>query len=428
MSYANGGLELANGPDYILISSAIAVPARQQRQFGGRVENSKVGWVMGEADRVMKCLSVGADDIITNVTYSSTTTSPNLHAIPGYSNMVERLSSSGNSIPVNMRFWFTPNQMTLQQYIDPNTGLASIVFTNSSVSLNTEAFMEGLPQSPQAKAFADNFTANYDMFATNKFPCYDPNDPTGHNIIQTNIFAMLRDVMKAVSLARFFRDNNVPVDMWWLNSWQCPTAFTPESVPTVASITGGTVCYGGVQDYLPNTYIPSGIASNVAAVVQSSRPDMAGNTNGDIQQQIWTNSTTVGTLKAVAVNTTAEPQDRQLHLSERDLSFASPGAMKLSFARYYQSSWLGNDAFGPGWRYAPFVLEFERPSWYDQIHMMLDSMTNQLATFSNGDTGLRSGAVRLVNLRSGARLDFESSMVLGYAVNNLGYPSSLSPD
>jgi len=427
MSYQPGGiygnLELANGPDYILINSANAIPARQQRLFGGRVDNSKVGWVMGEADRVLKCLTVGTDDI-TNATYSSTTTSPNLHAIPGYSNMVERLTGTGNGTPVNMRFWFTPNQMTLQQYIDPNTGLASIVFTNSTVSCNTEAFMEGLPQSPQAKAFADNLTTNYDQFAALKFPCYDPNDPTGKSIIYTNIFGMLRDVMKAVSLARFFRDNNIPVDMWWLNSWQCPTAFISKSVPTAENITGtgGAVCYGGVQDYLPNTYIPSVTASNVAAVVQSTRPDMTGNTNGDIQQQIWTNSTVVGSLRAVAVNANAEPQDGNVHLVERDLSFASPGAMKLSFSRYYQSSWLGNDAFGPGWRYTPFVLEFERPSWFDQTHLMVDATGTNLMTFANGDTGLRSGAVRLVNLRTGATLDFESSLVLGYSVNNLGNP------
>ena len=401
------------------ISSVMVVPAVQQREFGGRVENSKVGWVMEEADRVMKCLSVGVDNL-TNATYSSTTTNPALNTIPGYSNMVQRLSGSSQS--VNIRFWFTPDQMTLQQYIDPNTGLASIVFTNSTVSLNTEAFMEGLPQTPQAKAFADNFTTNYDKFAALKFPCYNPNDPTGKSIIYTNIFGMLRDVMKAVSLARFFRDNDVPVDMWWLNSWQCPTAFTPESVPTAANVTGtgGVLCYGGVQDYLPNAYIPSVTASNVAVTVQSSRPYMTGNTNGDIQQQVWTNTTSVGTLNAVAVNANAEPQDGNVQMVERDLSFASPGAMRLTFARYYQSSWLGNDAFGPGWRYTPFVLEFERPSWFDQTHLMLDAATNQLATFANGDTGLRSGDVRLVNLSSGATLDFESSLVLGYGVNNLG--------
>jgi RHS repeat-associated protein len=414
------GFYLYNGTaNNYTINGVMVVPAVQQREFGGRVENTKVGWVMEEADRVMKCLSVGTDNL-TGASYSNATTSPALNTIPGYSNMVQRLS--GTSQSVNVRFWFTPDQMTLQQYIDPTSGLASIVFTNATVSLNTEAFMLGLPQSPQALAFANNFTTNYDKFAALQFPCHDPNDPAGTNIIQTNIFGMLRDVMKAVSLARFFRDNDVPVDMWWLNSWQEPTAYTPKSVPTAANVTGagGILCYGGVQDYLPNTYIPSTTASNVASVVQSSRPDMTGNPNGDIQQQVWTNSTTVGTLTAVAAHTAAEPQDGNVNLAEKDLSFASPGAMKLSFSRYYQSSWLGVDAFGPGWRYTPFVLEFERPSWYDQTHLMVDAETNPLPTLADGDTGLRSGAIRLVNLSSGATLDFESSLVLGSGINNLG--------
>ena len=43
------------------INAVMVVPAVQQREFGGRVENTKVGWVMEEADRVMKCLSVGVD-------------------------------------------------------------------------------------------------------------------------------------------------------------------------------------------------------------------------------------------------------------------------------------------------------------------------------------------------------------------------------
>jgi len=404
------------------ISSVMVVPARQQRLFGGRVENTQVGWVMEEADRVMKGLSVGVDNI-TEAAYNSGTTTPALNTIPGYQNMAQRLAAGGGQ-NVNVRFWFTPNQMTLQQYIDPNTGLASVVFTNSTVSLNTESFMLGLPQSPQAKAFADNITTNYDKFAALKFPCYDPNDPTGHNIIYTNIFGMLRDVMKAVSLARFFRDNNIPVDMWWLNSWQPPVAYIPKSVPTAANITGngGLEIYGGVQVNLPNTYIPSVTASNVAATVQSSRPAVAGNPNGDIQQQLWTNSTSVGSLKAVSVNSAAEPQNGNLNLSEVDLSFASPGGMPLQFVRYYQSSWLGNDLLGRGWRWTPVELEFGRPSWYDQNSLMQDSTGKVLYKFSNGDTGLRSGPIRVVDLSSGTTLDFNSSLVLGYAVDNTGNP------
>ena len=404
------------------VNSVLVVPAVQQREFGGRVENSKVGWVMEEADRVMKCLAIGTDNL-TGDQYNSGTISPNLQGITGYQNMMERISASGVSQTLNLRFWFTPNQMTLQQYVDPTTGLASIIFTNSSVSLNTEAFMQGLPQSAQAKAFADNFTANYNSFATLKFPCHDPNDATGQTLISTNIFGMLRDVMKAVSLARFFRDNNVPVDMWWLNSWQCPVAYTPKSVPTAGNVSedGGIVLYGGVQINQPNAYIPSVTASNVAFAVKASRPDSTGNANGDIQQQIWTN-TTGGNYKAVALNSTSEPLDGNVNLREVDLTFASPGAMRLTFARYYQSSWLGSDAFGPGWRYTPFVLQFERPSWFDQTHLMVDAATNQLLTYNNGDTGLRSGQVRLVNLSSGAALDFQSSMVMNYTVNNVGNP------
>jgi RHS repeat-associated protein len=191
------------------VNSALVVPARQHREFGGRVENTQVGWVMEEADRVMKCLSVGVDNL-TGATYNSGTASPALNTIPGYQNMQQRLA--GSSQLVSVRFWFTPDQMTLQQYVDPNTGLASIVFTNSTVSLNTESYMEGLPQAPQSAAFAANFTTNYDQFAALKFPCYNPNDPTGKSIIYTNIFGMLRDVMKAVSLARFFRDNDVKME------------------------------------------------------------------------------------------------------------------------------------------------------------------------------------------------------------------------
>ena len=410
---------LANGTtNNYIVTYVMVVPARQHRQFGGRVENTKVGWVMEEADRTMKGLVVGSNNITTAAYNSSTIT------VPGYSNMVQRLSATGNK-NANVRFWFTPNQMTLQRYIDPKTGLASVVFTNSTVLLNTESFMLGLPQAPEAKAFADNFTINYDKFAALTFPCYNPNDPTGQSIIQTNIFGLLKDVMKAVSLARFFRDNNIPVDMWWLNSWQCPVAYTPKSVPTAANVNSASsiICYGGVQVNSPNTYNPSVTASNVAAVVQSSRPDTAGNANGDIQQQIWTNSTSVGSLKAVSVHAKAEPMDGNMNLSEVDLSFASPGGLSLQLTRNYQSSWLGTTAMGRGWRYLPVELQFDRPSWFDENSLMLNASGTPLFKFSTGDTGLRSGTIRVVDLSSGATLDFNSSLILGYAMDNVGNPS-----
>jgi len=423
---SNGGgynnLVLQNGDfftsDYIIISGAVAIPAVQQRQFGGRVENTEVGWIMEEADRTMKCLCLGSNNL-TGAAYNSSTIK-----VPGYRNLFEIY---GKSVPTAFftRQWFTPQLMTLEQYVDPNTGLASIVFTNATVLCQTEAELTGGSSPPQEQAFCNNMTANYDGFAALKFPCYDPTDPTSTRIIQTNIFGMLKDVMKAVSLARFFRDNNVPVDMWWLNSWQPPIAYTPKSVPTICSYSANNIYYiaGGVQIQLPNTYIASVTASNVAMVVQSSRPAVTGNASGDIQQQVWTNTTPVGTLTAVAANTAAEPQDGNVNLAESDLSFASPGATPLQFTRYYQSSWPGGDAMGPGWVYTPYVLQFSRPSWYDDYGWMTDNDGKVLPVFPGTvDTGLRSDALRVVNMSSGATLDFVSTLVLGYAVNSKNQP------
>lgn len=397
-----------SGSQNYVVDQLSVMPDRQHRKFGGRVENTRLGWVMLEADRVMKCLAVGRDNLLTNIAYNSGTV-----AVSGYSNMTQRGGTG------NIRMWFTPNEMTLKRHLDAETGRASIVFDKASVALNTESFMMGLPQPAEARAFADHFTSNYDAFAAISFPCVDPNDATGTNIVQVKIFEQLREAMQAVSLARFFRDNNVPVDMWWLNSWTPPVAYSPKSTPTAYNEENGMIIYGGVQVNKPNTYVPSATAKSVADVVQASRPDLAGNPGGDIKQPVWTNNTSEGTLKAVAAQTDAEQQDGNLALAELDLSFASPGALPLQFERWYQSSWLGGMKMGPGWRITPFVLEFERPSWFDENSLMRNG-TNAVWKDSSKNTRLRSGALRVVDLRSGAVLDFTSSLVLGYAIDNIG--------
>ena len=418
LSYGNGKLKFGNGPDYILIDSVNPIPARQQRQFGGRVEGTMVGWIMEEADRTMKCLCIGSNNLSGDIYNSST-----IH-VSGYKNLFELYGNTPPSAFL-VRDWFTPQLMTLEQFKDPITGLGSIIFTNATVLCQTESLLNGGTSPPQQQAFCNNMTQNYDAFAALKFPCYDPTDPTGSRIVSTNIFGMLKDVMKAVSLARFFRDNSIPVDMWWLNSWQPPSANIPKSVPTIMNWSGNNAYFieGGVQIQLPNTYIASVTASNVALLMQSSRPAMVSNTSGDIQQQSWTNTTSVGTLTAVAVNSAPEPQDGNIQLAETDLSFASPGSLPLRLTRYYQSSWLGGDAMGPGWVYTPYLLQFSRPSWYDDYGWMSNYYGIPLPLLpGTSDTGLRSGNVRVISMSSGATLDFYSSLVLGYAVDTNNNP------
>ena len=144
LTLQNGSFDTA---DYILITAASAIPAVQQRQFGGRVENTQVGWVMEEADRVMKCLCIGTDNL-TGAPYNSSTIS-----VPGYENLVELYANSNPSGNVSTRQWFTPQLMTLAQYINPTNGQATMVFSNATVLCQTENELTGGTSPPQRTGF-----------------------------------------------------------------------------------------------------------------------------------------------------------------------------------------------------------------------------------------------------------------------------------
>lgn len=343
-------VQLYNNSGHSFIVNGFAViPARQHRQYGGRVDGTRLGWVMYEADRVMKCLGVGKDNL-TGATYSSATVS-----VPGYQNMLERDVNTGDTGGFS-RMWFVPNDMTLRRYVDPTTGQATITFQNATVALLTESYLQGLPADAAAQAFVTHFQNNYDSFAALNFPVQnpDPNAPPDQQIINVPIFAMLKEAMQAVSLARFFRDNNIPLDMSWMSSWQPPATTTPKSVATATNTStsnGHTyLIYGGVQITKPNNYTPSTVAASDGQAIISARPNDPSKPAEDIKQQAWSANTSLGTMNAVSASMSTDHQDGNVKLVATDLSFASPGELPLSFKRYYQSSWTGSGNMGPGWR------------------------------------------------------------------------------
>ncbi|MGL6077104.1 MAG: RHS repeat-associated core domain-containing protein [Fimbriiglobus sp.] len=402
------------------VSNITLKPDRQHRKLGGRVEDTKLGWIMHEADRVMKALGIGKDHL-TGATYSSTT--PGMP--PGYMNLLERYAQLNQSGGFNNRFWFTPNEQNLKRYIDPVTGAATVMFSAASVKLNTEALVLGQLEDNAAKDWANFFTARYDQFANMSFPVYDPADPTGQSIINVKIFEQLRDAMKAVALARFFNDNGIPLDTWWINQYQPTKAFIPTTIPTLTnSIQNGATTltmWGGVQIKTPNTYLPDAVAASLAAAVKNQRP---GGT-GDLPSQAWSvaGGTGIGNLNAVAATLDAEKQDASVNLSAADLSFASPGGRTLTFDRYYDSGFLGNKNLGTGWQATQFDLQFERPTFTDEYRLMRYGSNTQVPIFGAiSETYLRSGELRFFDRASGRVLNFNSSLRTTYALDNHGNP------
>lgn len=401
----------------ISAGSLSLVSDRQHRRMGGRVEDTRLGWVMEEADRVMKCLAVGKDSL-TGSTYSSATVS-----VAGYRSIFER---AGAGERINARLWFQPNEMLLKRYTDPQTGQATVVFDKSTVILLTEAQLFGQTPSATALAFATHFTANYDAFAALSFPVYDPTDPTGQAIINVKIFEMLREAMQAVSLARFLRDNNVPLDFSWLSSWKPPVAYVPKSVPTAyqESADASVYAFGGCRVHQLNGYTPSSNAQSVGNAVVAARPNDPARPTEDLKQGTWATTTVEGNVRSVAASFDQEPQDGNFSLAETDLSFASPGATPLAFTRYYQSAWTGEENGGAGWRLTRYALEFEAPAIYDPFRILKTEAGTAIPTDKDLNTSLREGTVRLVDRANGGGLEFESSLRRVYQLDAAGDPRS----
>lgn len=406
------------------------VPDRQHRKFGGRVDNTRLGWIIEEADRVMKALGIGKDHL-TGADYTSSTA-----GMPaGYQNLLERYSANSQFGNFNNRFWFTPDEQTLKRYIDPVTGEATVVFDSATAKLNTEALVLGQSEDIAARAWADFFNENFDEFAEIEFPVYDPDDPTHTNVTNVKIFGELRNAMKAVSLARFFKDNNIPLDTWWLNSYESDIAYTPQTIPTLTnSLQSGAITltmHGGVTIKTPNTYLPDVVAKSIADAVRNQRPAGA----GDLAGQAWDvdSGTSYGGLKAVATTLDDQKQDANVTLTATDLSFPSAGGRQLSFNRFYNSGYLVDDHIGRGWRPVQFDLQFQLPSFVDDGGLMRDANGDRLnITGADSDTQLRSGEFRIFDHATGSLLSFQSSLTGDYDLDSQQNPifllSGLNPN
>ena len=138
------------------------------RFFGG-MENTHFGMVLLEADRQMKALSLGKD----NITKEQVGVS-----VKGYHNMLELgFSNLGGKYNKNLwsRFWLVPEQILVKLSEDKQ----SITFPDTKIRIKTETmrWRKGklVPAKGQkdekAEYFAAHFTKHYDDYAK-EFPVY----------------------------------------------------------------------------------------------------------------------------------------------------------------------------------------------------------------------------------------------------------------
>jgi hypothetical protein len=182
-----------------------SVFSNQNVRFFGGIENTDYGYILFEADRLLKCLAAGRDNINNNITY----TSKNVN-INGFRNILERSElSKDNTGSVSTRFWFTPEY---ELYSENNS-----YYLKGSVKVNTEHTLFGNASfNPDAEQFADFFNSNYGLFER-----------------EFSVFGKLRQIAEITCIIQTLKSKGVKADVYKNLSPQKKE--TPVTTPTICN-------------------------------------------------------------------------------------------------------------------------------------------------------------------------------------------------
>lgn len=287
------------------------------------------GWVMFEADRVLKTLTQGIDN---------ETCEPVTSDVPDFKTMLQRrrehLVSQGSAYA---RFWFRPEVIRLVPSLDGK----SMVFSEVTMRLDSESkyYSDETFHDPAAEDFAQHFNEHYDEFAE-EFP----------------IFAELRQLAKIVAVLRWIAENDLPLDLAAFSTYE-PTHYdTPFTTPMsnvcqswLDKDTGQVRLIGvaGGVTYAQDLTIEEA-SEGSESMILAARPDDT--------RVPWTVDVEDTEYNAAAIPLTEQTATDGLHLSHTDIDLGGSDAFPLALKRYFNSFDVGPTIFGWGWRAVPFEL------------------------------------------------------------------------
>ena len=207
--------------------------------YYGGTTNTHLGWVMFEADRYLKTLSMGTDNI---------TGQPVTSMVPGYRSELEwSLETRDEDAPQQWhRMWFMleDNELVVKINAEGTTIMfdtVPIVVQARFVIFDAQGQKYDVPGSSQAvDAFVQHFNSHFQEFAAEK-----------------NEIGQLIQQAKLLSIARWLYKAGVPVDFGWLgipDHFETPTTTPGQTVSESRKLQQGeqTITYevsllGGVD-------------------------------------------------------------------------------------------------------------------------------------------------------------------------------------
>ncbi|VAW41674.1 hypothetical protein MNBD_CHLOROFLEXI01-519 [hydrothermal vent metagenome] len=328
-------------------------------------EDTYVGWVLFQADRLMKGYTLGMDNDTTEEVKST---------VPGYDKVLNTIYFGGES-PEKLRkkghwerFWIVPAET--RRF---GTDKTELTLFDVPLKVKTQAMkwikgelvddLKG-KSSPGAAAFTDWFTGKYDQVAEEQYLTPPPESGITKPV---PIFTELRRIALITAIVEKLRDQGVPLPFWMRDYEVRPVPiekFTPGLKVTRSNQRITARVYGGAQmsaaDKDVKDYSP---VSNLANLPKKE------------QQSVRKKLKLVDTLEKAIQHemVSAEPFEvRQFKhkdhgyqavkmpggeskalapatLAEVDLSIPVEGGYSIYLPRYYNSFFDPNGLWGKGW-------------------------------------------------------------------------------
>jgi YD repeat-containing protein len=318
-------------------------------------EATYVGWILFEADRVMKSYSLGFDNLV-NAGKKPEEMRPLVSSIPGYRSTLDMSFDDPPRDPkdeVWARFWIVPASVTRRQANRHQLTLLDVplkVDTEPVIPRNGQLeSVPGAKSRPSDLAFARWFSEHFNDLDGEVWSVLPPECGRTEKV---PVFLELRRVALIAAVAERLRDQNVPLPRWLrdypVRPFNMPRT-TPTITPQLSRRLGGTelrrAMFGGAVMSPPPQAIRTVAAPEADALAVPLL--QAVNSAPDFQPVRFQHDGK--TYQAVALPGDDTKALGACHLNEVDLEVGLPEGNAVRLERAFDSFHKPADVFGGAW-------------------------------------------------------------------------------
>jgi RHS repeat-associated protein len=300
--------------------------------YRGSIDNTRFGQILFEADRLLKCLILGRDNISGSV-FSAPVSG--YHSLPFlYANSRTHFQPGAMT-----RMWLVPKEVSLVESQDGS----AMAFSKAEIEVMTENKFRGrVIDDPIAEGFARHFTSHFDEFAE-----YYP------------VLQDLKRLAKVSAVVKWIKQNNIPFDLSIFKNYEPLSFATPSHTPATfcPSFAGGRslITVGGVTFHFDeNNFhrIKSETVESLKEMTAFQRP------NNDTLIWDFADRDSGRILTAVAQPLYKTRKVGNVKKWFLDMHFQVPGELPFSLVRTYNSFSDDESSMGIGWSIANHQLSF----------------------------------------------------------------------